>query len=298
MRITIEIVRRNIKVFFKDKGMFISALITPMILLVLYATFLAGIYKDSFLSAFPEGFVLDEKIVNSAVAGQLISSLLAVCCITVAFCSNLVMIGDKARGTIVDFTVSPVKRSKLAIAYFFASAIGTLIVTLVATGVCLGYLATQGFYMSGRDVFELILAVIILTLFGTSLSSCIHFFLSTDGQATAVGTIISAGYGFICGAYMPISSFASGLQKVLGFLPGTYGTSLIKEIMLRGALDEMAKNNVPAEAIASIRKSIDVDIFVFDNPVNTGTKYIVMTGAVVFFTAIFVVLNLLKKKNK
>ena len=45
-----ELTRRNIILFFKDKGMFFTSLITPAILLVLYATFLGNIYKDSFLS--------------------------------------------------------------------------------------------------------------------------------------------------------------------------------------------------------------------------------------------------------
>ena len=57
--------------------------------------------------------------------------------------------------------------------------------------------------------------------------SIISYPLTTQGQMSAVGTIVSAGYGFICGAYMPISDFGSGLQKVLSYLPGTYGTLLI-----------------------------------------------------------------------
>ena len=36
------LIKRNTKLYFKDKGMFISSLITPMILLVLYATFLGN----------------------------------------------------------------------------------------------------------------------------------------------------------------------------------------------------------------------------------------------------------------
>ena len=39
----LTLTKRNIKLFFKDKGMFFTSLITPVILLVLYATFLAGI---------------------------------------------------------------------------------------------------------------------------------------------------------------------------------------------------------------------------------------------------------------
>ena len=39
---------------------------------------------------------------------------------------------------------------------------------------------------------------------------------------SAVGTIVSAGYGFICGAYMPISNFGKGLQKGLSYVPVSY----------------------------------------------------------------------------
>lgn len=92
------LIQRNCKLFFKDKGMFFTSLITPLILLVLYVTFLGKIYRDSFASAMPEGFSLPEKLINGMVGGQLISSLLAVCCVTVAFCSNLLMVQDKVTG--------------------------------------------------------------------------------------------------------------------------------------------------------------------------------------------------------
>lgn len=41
MKAVISLVNRNRKLFFRDKGMFFSALITPFVLIVLYATFLA-----------------------------------------------------------------------------------------------------------------------------------------------------------------------------------------------------------------------------------------------------------------
>lgn len=42
------LIKRNCKLFFRDKGMFFTSLITPLILLVLYATFLAKVYRNSF----------------------------------------------------------------------------------------------------------------------------------------------------------------------------------------------------------------------------------------------------------
>ena len=148
MKTLLNVVRRNLKLFFKDKGMFFSSLITPIILLVLYATFLAKVYKESFASALPEGLSIPAKLIDGTVFSQLISALLAVSCVTVSFCANLLMIQDKANGVIRDFTVTPVRRSTLAAGYYVASASSTLIVTFSALAVCLGYLATQGWYMS------------------------------------------------------------------------------------------------------------------------------------------------------
>ena len=298
MKTLVNVVRRDLKLFFKDKGMFISALITPMILLVLYATFLAKVYRDSFASALPEGMVLPDGLLDGTVVSQLISALLAVCCITVSFCANLMMIQDKANGSIRDFYVTPVKRSTVAAAYYIASALSTLIITFSALAVCLIYLATQGWYLTFTDVILVILDVLFLTLFGTALSSCVNFFLSTNGQASAVGTIISAGYGFICGAYMPISSFGEGLRNVLMFLPGTYGTSLIKNHMMSGVFAEMESIGFPHEVVESIKDSVDCNIYFFENHVSTFVMALILVGSVAFFTCLYILFNILNKKHK
>lgn len=301
MTILFNVLRRNLKLFFKDKGMFFSSLLTPMLLLVLYATFLAKVYRESFRDAMPEEVLamVPDKLINGTVVSQLISALLAVSCVTISFCANLLMIQDKANASIRDFTVSPVKRSTLAAGYYLASASSTLIVTFSALAVCLAYLATQGWYLSVADVFLVILDVFLLTLFGTALSSCINFFLSTNGQASAVGTIISAGYGFICGAYMPIASFDSGLQKVLSFLPGTYGTCLLKNHMMRGVFAEMeTEYHFPAEVMKGIRDGVDFNVYFFGHLVPVSVMYAVMIGSVFFFTGLFVLFHLLKRNAR
>ncbi len=231
------LIKRNCKLFFKDKGMFFSALITPAILLVLYATFLANVYRDSFTSGIEGMIEVSESLINATVAGQLVSSILAVSGITVAFCSNMLMVQDKVNGTVKDLTVAPVKRSTLALSYYVATLISTLIVNFTAMALCLIYLAVSGWYLSFADVAFMALDVVIIVMFGTALSSIINVFLTSQGQISAVGTIVSAGYGFICGAYMPVSSFSSGLQKVISFLPGTYGTGLVRNHALNGAFE-------------------------------------------------------------
>lgn len=297
MTMTLILIKRNIKLFFKDKGMFFTSLITPAILLVLYASFLGNIYRDSFTSSLPDAFPLSDKIIDGLVGGQLMSSILAVSCVTVAFCSNFLMVQDKANGTIKDLRMSPVKSSVLSISYYIATFVSTLLICLTATAICLAYIAFVGWYMSVADVLLLIFDVFLLVLFGTALSSLINMFLSTQGQLSAVGTIVSAGYGFICGAYMPIYSFSEGLQKVLMFLPGTYGTSLIRNHSMRGVLSEMESEGVLSEAISGIMDSLDCNLYFFDTQVEMPMMYVILGVSIAVLVGAFVLVNAVRKNK-
>ncbi len=293
-----NLIYRNCKLFFKDKAMFFTSLVTPMILLVLYATFLGKVYRDSFASALPESMEVSQKLINGTAGGELLSSLLAVSCVTVSVCCNALMVQDKVTGARRDLTMTPVRRSTLALSYYFATLISTAIICLLALGAGLLYLGKVGWYLSAGDIFLLVSDVLLLVLFGTALSSVLNFFLSSQGQISAVGTIISAGYGFICGAYMPISQFGSGLQKIISFLPGTYGTSLLRNHALRGVYEAMETEHFPPEAIESIKDSIDCNLYFFGTKVSIPAMYGILCGAIGVLIAVYVLLNLLHKSRK
>lgn len=291
------LIKRNIKLFFKDKAMFFTSLITPVILLVLYATFLSNVYTDIFHDSLAGAIEVSESLISGCVGGQLISSILAVSCVTVAFCSNMLMVQDKVTGVAKDFKASPVKPSSLAVSYYFATLASTLIICFVATGICLLYIAAVGWYMSAADVILLFADVILLVLFGTALSSIINFFLSTQGQISAVGTVVSSAYGFICGAYMPISQFGTGLQRVLSFLPGTYGTSLIRNHALRGVFEEMNSVGFPSEVIEAIKDSVDCNLYFFGNKVGLPVMYLILGGSVIALIGIYIAMNVIRGKK-
>ncbi|MBQ7132778.1 MAG: ABC transporter permease [Oscillospiraceae bacterium] len=299
MKTFLLLTKRNTKLFFKDKGMFFTSLITPIILLVLYATFLFNVYYDSFLQAIPPEIQIMDSNLKGIVGGQLVSSLLAVCCVTVAFCSNMLMVQDKVTGARKDLTVTPVKNSTMALSYYVSSVISTLIICLIAAVAGFIYLANVGWFLSADDVLCILLDVVLLVLFGTALSSVINYFLSSQGQISAVGSIISAGYGFICGAYMPISQFSEGLQKVLSFLPGTYATSLLRNHAMRGAFAELNKLGFPEEVINNMKSTVDCNIEFFGKIVSTNAMYAILAVSVIVLIAAYILINMFVKiKNK
>ena len=296
MKTLLALIKRNIKLFFKDKVLFFTSLVTPIILLVLYSTFLAKVYKDVFAQNMPEG--TSDSIINAAVGGQLLSSLLSVCCVTVAFCSNMLMVHDKVTGARRDLTISPVKRSTLAFAYYCSSLFSTLIICYTATAACFIYIACMGGYMSVADVFLILLDVLVLSLFGTALSSVIHFFLSSQGQMSEVGTIISAGYGFICGAYMPISQYGKTLGHVMSFLPGTYGTSILRKHALAGVFAEMETLGWPKGVLAEIKDAVDANFYFFGHSVSAGVMYAVLLGSVAALLGAYILLQFFSARKR
>lgn len=293
MRTVLALMDRNRKLFFKDKGMLFTSMITPVILIVLYATFLAKVFKDSFIAAIPDMITISDKLINGTVAAQLTASLMAVSCITVTFCVNLTMVQDKANGTRKDFNVAPVSKEKIYLGYFLSTVANSLMVNGLAFVLCLGYLLKMGWYMNAADVLWVLFDMILLVLFGSTLSSIISFPLTTQGQLSAVGTIVSAGYGFICGAYMPISNFGPGLQKALSYLPSTYATSLIKNHMLHGVFREMERKNYPDEMVEAIRDTLDCNPVFHGNVVSINQMIGIMMGSIAVFGIIYYVVTLL-----
>lgn len=288
---------RNVKVFFSDKSMFFASLITPMILLILYVTFLGRVFQNS-LDQDALGVALPESVINAVVNGQILACLLAVCSVTVAFSSNLLMVNDKITGSAKDIDVSPVKSHTKSLAYFAATFISTIIINLVALILCLIYIRTQNcWYYELKDVLLLFGDVVLLSFFGTALASVVNFGLKTQGQLSAVANIVSAGYGFICGAYMPISNFSALLRDSIMFLPSTYFMSLIKNHALAAAFQEMTKTEIPVQAIDAVKTALDYKISFFNHEVPLNVMYLIAISSIVVLIIIFILQNKLKKQD-
>ena len=297
MKTVLLLTGRNIRIDFKDKVTFFTSLITPVILLILYVTFLRSVYVDSLLAGMPDGIEIPEKLINGFTGGWLVSSILGVSAVTVAFSSNNIMAMDRVTKRINDFYVTPVKRGQMAVAYYFANFFTTLLVCLIALCVSLLFLGKTGWYLTFRDIPYILLDVLGCVFFGTSLAAFVEQFVNTQGGISAVSTAVSSMYGFICGAYMPISQFADGIQKFVSFVPGTYGTVLLRNHFMHGAIAELTKD-LPAEMTEELRRAFDNIIFFFDIEVSVGAQYAVLFGSSAVILLLYVLTSYLRKKKR
>ena len=88
------------------------------------------------------------------------------------------------------------------------------------------------------------------------------------------------------------------MQKVISFLPGTYGTSLLRNHAMRGVFAEMKQQGFPTQVVEAIRDSVDCNLYFFGDKVETGAMYLVLGGAVILLVALYVLLNLLRGRKE
>lgn len=299
MKVFWSLVERDIKLFFKDRTFFLVAMVSPMILLLLFVTFLKSIYVGTFEEIFNSfGAVIDAGLTDGAVTVYLFASLLSVSCVTVAFCCNVMSIQDKIHGVENDFKVTPVSRTIVAFSYLMATFLVSVLICLIMFALLMIIALCMGqFYFDATSIIGGIGNIILLSLFGSILSSIVCYFCSTEAQVNVITATVSSCYGFLCGAYMPISQFSNEIGNFISMLPGTYGTSLLKNHLLSGYLAKMQDGGLPIEAAEAIREGFDLKLTLFGNEISTNVMWIVMIAAIVILSIIFAIISL-KRKNR
>jgi len=299
----ISLISRNTKCYFKNKFTFFTSLITPLILFVLFATFLKNIYIESFENIAAEfEITIGKRALNGVTGAWLMSSILSVSSITVAFCSNIIMVEDKMNASINDINVSPIKRTTVAVSYFISNFFVTFIVIVTIMLIGHIYLARVGWYIPVSDVFMILVDCICGILFGTLLAGIVESFISSQGGISAVSTLVSSMYGFICGAYMPFSQFSEGLRNFLGLLPGTYGVGIMRNHYMNGYIDEIVKGATDPTVADNLSKGLkdgfDANLYVFGNRIPLGAMYGILLGSCAVLLAVYIVIIILRNKNK
>ena len=250
------LVARNCKLYFKDKSVFFPSLISPLILLFLFIAFLGNVYRDSIRNVV-EGYEISGKLVESIASGWLISSLLAVCAVTIAFTANIIMVQDRVGGQANDLYVTPTSRPVISLSYFISTYLVTATICFIALGAGFVYIAVAGWHLTAWDALGAIADTLLLILFGTALSSIVCRAIKSQGGVVAVQATVSAAYGFLCGAYMPLSNLTPWLRQLLMFLPGTYGTGLLHSHLMGSAIRAAAAEGIPAELIGGLASGFD-----------------------------------------
>ena len=90
---------------------------------------------------------------------------------------------------------------------------------------------------------------------------------------------------------MCIRDSGDGLQKALLFLPGTYGTSLLRNHTVRGVLAQMHDAGTPTQVIDTIKTSMDCNPVFGGHDVSIPMMYLILSASILVLIFAYILIN-------
>ncbi len=244
MRKFIGLTKRNLLVFFKNKQSVMFSMMTSIIVFALYLLFIKGTYTDA-LDQVVEmnpglGSLISESDIDTFANLVMLVGVLGSAMITVPFYCLTTVVHDRERKVDYDISATPVKRWQIVLSYFTASALSSIIMTgIILTAGLLILKVTDGLYITAASVLKAYGIVVLGSVSGTALFMVVVLFFKTASALGAFFGILSAGAGFIIGAYIPVSQFSDSIKTFCNLFPGSHITTLIRNALLNDILDKM-----------------------------------------------------------
>ena len=263
------LIKRNTKIYFRDKVNIVFSMLSVMIMIALYAMFLGNAANWG-----------TTEIRDS----WLMSGVVAVASVTTSLGAFSIMIEDKVNKTGKGFYASPVKRSHITAAYIISPfVVGVIMTTLTAFTLSVYIIATGGSALSISGYFSLAGIILLSSISSTAMVCFIVSFLKSNSAYNTVSTIIGTLVGFLMGIYMPIGIVPGAVQVVMMLFPPSHAAMLFRQILMEHPM-QCAFEGAPAGYLESLQQTLGI-VFSFGEVEIAAVASVayLMASAILFF---------------
>jgi len=290
MTMMINLIKRNLKLFFRDRTSVFFSLLAVFIIIGLYVLFLGNMMTKNF-----EELLGDNA--RFAVDSWVMAGLLSVTSITTTMGALGTMVEDKTKKISKDFSSAPLKRSQLAGGYIMSSFIIGIIMSIAALVIAEIYiLAGGGKLMTIIQLIKLFGIMLLSVFAGSSMVFFVALFFKSNNAFATASTIIGTLLGFLTGIYIPIGSLPSAVQTVIKIFPISHAGALFRQIMMEVPMS-IAFKNAPEQAVTSFKKTMGVIFFAGGKELSPIINILILAAAGVLFYALAVIKISIKKRD-
>lgn len=282
----ITMIKRNLKLFFRDKSAVFFSLLSVVIIIGLYIVFLG----DAWMSDSIRELNQPENLMNS----WLMAGILAVTSVTTTMGAFGVMIDDKTKKINKDFYASPIKSSGILSGYLVSAFLIGVIMSIIMSLIAQAYLAAQGVeLLTALEYLSVFLLILLASLMNTSMICFIVSFFKSQNAFSTASTIIGTLIGFLTGIYLPIGALPESVQTLIKLIPASHAAALLRQILMRPSLDASFLG-IPAKYAAEFRREMGVTFYFGDFEVTP----LLSIAFLLVITAVFYGLSLARMSGK
>lgn len=280
MRAVLSIVRRNLRLFFRDRMNVFFSLLGAIILFLLYTLFLARLQLDALSETFPEA---SEQEIRTFVDSWMFAGIVLISTITTGLGALVPLVEDAETGRFRDFLVSPVRRGQLVLGYLLSAVFVAIVMSMIVLALSVVYLGlVDDTWLSVETIVRIAGLTVLCCVAFTAMSAFVVSFVRSSAAFSGLSTVIGTVLGFIAGAYIPVGSLPDAVASTVNALPFAQGAMLLRREFTDSTLDPMTGGN--EDAAEGIREFYGIDAFIGDFLVPAQLAVGVLVAMTVIFT--------------
>jgi len=270
------LLKRNIKLYFRDKMNLFFSLLAIFIIIALYALFLGNVWGSEEIRSLPGADVLKYS--------WLTAGILAVATATTSMGAFAVIVDDRAKKINKGFYASPVKRSHITGAYILSAfAIGVIMTLITATVLGIYIVAIGGELLAPISCIKVLGLILLSSLSSTAMVCFSVSLIKSYGTFSTISTISGTLIGFLTGIYLPIGTLPETVQTIIKLFPPSHAAMLLRQTIMEIPMQRTFED-IPAEHLEEFREMMGI-VFRFGNfEVSPLTSIIgLMASALLFY---------------
>ena len=278
-----KLIRRNLWVFFRDRSAVFFSFLSVLIIIGLYALFLADTQVQSLKS-----MVGDAKDIRFLVDSWIMGGLLAVNTVTVSLGALAVMVRDQENKTIRDFMTAPIRRTTIVFSYILSACLIGAIISVVGLLAMEIYITLSGGQWLSPLALAKVLGVVLLCVVN---STAMMFFITTFIRSTSafstVSTITGTMIGFLAGIYVPIGVLPKSVQYVIEGFPTSHGAVLLRQLFMETPLASVFRQ-APTGTMEEYNRIFGVDFIIGGAPLSSHWMVMYLVAVTLVFVGLSV----------
>lgn len=296
-----QLTKRNMLLYFRDKGAVFTSMLSMLIVLALMLFFLGDMSIDNLTQLLADipghDTTHDKKNAELFMHAWTIAGIIPINSAMVTLTVLSSIIKDKTAGKINSIYTSPISRFTITFSYISAACISSVIICSITFAVSELYLCMNGLTAFSIEEHIKIFGMILANAFTYSaIMYLCAVLVKSEGAWSGLGTIIGTLVGFLGGIYLPIGQLSDVLVNVIGCTPVIYGTAMFRDIITNSIIEKTFAD-VPIEMTDKYRNVMGIDLETFGNSISTSECVIIVIGFGVLFTVLGAALTTFMKRK-
>ena len=293
--------KRNLLLYFRDRGAVFFSMLSMLIIIALMLFFLGDMHVDGItdmLEKLPgRDAAADKTNAELFMTAWTLAGIIPINAAMVALAALSPLIKDRSTGKACAICTSPVSRFTITMSYITAACLASVMICTVTLTISEIYLCSKGLPAFTLSEHVQLFGMILANSFTYSaIMYLCSAFVSSEGAWSGLGTVIGTMIGFLGGIYLPVGNLSDGLAGFLSCTPVIYGTVMFRSIMTSHITDTIFADT-PTQMLEKTKSIMGIDYSAFGSSISVQSCVMIVVGFGLAFTLIGACATVLKQQK-